>query len=438
MTTTLTDRYGSAITTTSSAARDAYVDAVDRLLSTQPGAEAAFARALELDPSLGVAAIGRARALALHGRVAESRDAAAHARGLVAGVSRRERQHVETIALSVEGRLADALAATRTHLGEFPRDAMVLAPVTGVFGLIAFSGDLARDQHLLSLLDSMATHYGEDWWFLGLHAFASIEAGHVTLGRERVERALALNPRSGNAAHVFAHACYEEGGDDEGAKFLQGWLPSYPREGTLNCHLWWHAALFAIARGDVDAAWAIYGEHIAPGASWGPPMNALTDGASLLWRCELAGAPRRDEAWRAVRDYARTAFPRPGIPFADAHAALACAVAGDGEALAALARALRDASGVGRHPAAPVVSALADAFAAFARGDYEATITRLVPVLDEHVRIGGSRAQRDLVELTLLTAYLRAGRRADAEAIVARRPARRQRVPVAGFAPRAA
>jgi hypothetical protein len=302
---------------------------------------------------------------------------------------------------------------------------MVLAPVTGVFGLIGFSGERDREEALLAILDSVAAHYGDDWWFLGLHAFASIEAGEVEAGRRRVERALELNPRSANAAHVFAHACYERGDDRTGAAFLDRWMPEYSREGTLHCHLSWHVALFALARGDLDTAWAVYCDRIAPGASWGPPMNTLTDSSSLLWRRELAGAPRNDDAWRDVAEYARTTFPKAGIPFADAHAALACAAAGDGFALEALARDLRDTAGAGQHPASPVVLALGDAFAAFARGDYPATIDRLGPVLDEHVRIGGSRAQRDLIELTLLAAYLRAGRRDDAERMLRRRPARR-------------
>ena len=81
-----------------------------------------------------------------------------------------------------------------------------------------------RARLLLAILDSVAAHYDDDWWFLGLHAFASIEAGHVEAGRRRVDRALALNPRSANAAHVFAHACYESGADDEGARFLDRFL----------------------------------------------------------------------------------------------------------------------------------------------------------------------------------------------------------------------
>jgi tetratricopeptide (TPR) repeat protein len=430
---TVTDRYGAQVTTSSALARDAYVEGVDLLLAAQPGGEARFARALELDDGLAVAAIGRARCLALHGRVAEAREAATDARQRAGGASRRERQHVETLALSIDGRLAEAVAATRAHLAEFPRDAMVLAPVTGVFGLIGFSGDLDREQQLLAILDSLARHYGDDWWFLGLHAFASIEAGQIEAGRRRVERALALNPRSANAAHVFAHACYESGADAAGAAFLDSWLPSYPREGTLNCHLWWHVAMFAIARDDLETAGTVYAERIAPGASWGPPMNTLTDGTSLLWRAELAGAPRRGEAWRALRDYARRSFPRPGIPFVDTHAALACAASCDSKALEILGRALRESAAAGRHPAARVVAGLADAFAVFARGDYTAAIGRLAPVLDEHVRIGGSRAQRDLVELTLLAAYLRAGRPGDADAMLDRRPERRSLVPVAGL-----
>jgi hypothetical protein len=53
-------------------------------------------------------------------------------------------------------------------------------------------------------------------------------------------------------------------------------------------------------------------------------------------------------------------------------------------------------------------------------------------VLDQLVRVGGSWAQRDLFEHTLLAAYLRAGRPAEARALLARRVARQPSVPVAG------
>ena len=57
----LTDRYGLALTTTSAAARDAYVEGCDLLLSIFPGATAALDRAIAADPDFALAHIARAR-----------------------------------------------------------------------------------------------------------------------------------------------------------------------------------------------------------------------------------------------------------------------------------------------------------------------------------------------------------------------------------------
>lgn len=425
------DRYGLPLSSSSSDARDAYEIASSLLLSAQAGSEQRFADALTSDPAFALAAIGRARVLAVCGRATEAREMAILARKLVGGATRRERQHVEALALGVEGRRADALAATRAHLADFPRDAMVLAPATGVFGLIAFSGRRDREAELLALLEELAPHYDDDWWFAGAHAFALVEAGHADRGRPLAERALALNRDNANAVHVYAHACYEQGDDAAAARYLDDWLPAYAHGGTLHCHLWWHVALFAVVRSDFDRAWNAYTRWIAPGASWGPPMNTLTDSVSLLWRAELAGAPRQPARWAAVHDYSRVAFPSIGVAFADVHMALAAAGGGDATALEELSDSLSKHEAAGRQAAGPVVAVLADAFGAFARDDYAATIDRLAPLVDDHVRVGGSRAQRDLVEHTLLAAYLRAGRATEAETMLVRRPARRSLVPVA-------
>jgi hypothetical protein len=67
------------------------------------------------------------------------------------------------------------------------------------------------------------------------------------------------------------------------------------------------------------------------------------------------------------------------------------------------------------------VPALARAFASFLREDWSGAIAAIEPVLAEHERIGGSRAQRDLVEFTLLKAYLAAGRLDDLRRMLAAR-----------------
>jgi len=430
----VTDRYGLAVTTASASALGAYVEAVDLLLAALPGADEAFGRALTADPRFALAEAGRARTLQLLARMDEARAAARHARELAASLPWRERQHVEVLALVVEGQGAAALEAARAHLQEFPRDAMVLAPCTGVFGLIGFSGRRGREAEMLALLDGLASHYGDDWWFGMAHAFAQNETGQREPARKAIDRSMAVHPRNAHGAHVRAHVLYEGGEDVAGLAYLDEWLKDYPATAQLHCHLTWHVAIFALGVGRLDRAWQVYAGGVAPGASWGPPVNTLTDAASFLWRAELAGSPRDASRWSAVRDYAARAFPKPGVTFCDVHSAVAYAASGDAAALAGLSRALKDADGAGRLAAGPVVPALADAFGAFARGDWGATITILAPVLEEHVRIGGSRAQRDLVELTLLAAYLRAGRADDARALLARRHDRRPSVPLAGFA----
>jgi len=74
---------------------------------------------------------------------------------------------------------------------------------------------------------------------------------------------------------------------------------------------------------------------------------------------------------------------------------------------------------------------VAAAMSVFAKGRFEATITALALVLAQLARVGGSWAQRDRFEHTLLAAYRRAGRHADAAALLRRRVDRQPSVPVA-------
>ncbi len=414
------DRYGLSLSTTSPRAHAAYLEAVDLLLSANAGAQAAFQRATEADPSFALAHAGLARAMQTGAQADQASAVAGRARELAAALPLRERRHVEMLALLVRGQGAGALAVAREHLAECPRDAMVLAPCTGVFGLIGFSGRAGREQELCALLDGLAPAYGDDWWFLGAHGFALCETARLGEARRALQRALEGNPRNANGAHYFSHLLYEEGANAQGLAYLREWLATYPREAPLHCHLSWHVALWLLERGDGAAAWRVYLDQVAPGGSWGPPVNTLTDSASFLWRAELAGWPRDSAHWHSVRDYARQNFPRAGVSFADVHAALTFAAAGDELSLARLTQSLHELEQSGRLPAGPIVAALANAFGACVRSDWTAAIGLLAPVLGEHERIGGSRAQRDLVEYTLLKAYLASGHTPQAQQLLSR------------------
>lgn len=420
----LLDRYGLSLSTASPAAAAAYVKAVDHFFAAGDNLTAGFDAALAIDPGFALAEIGRARCLATYGRGAEARQAAARARELGAGIGARERAHIEALALVVEGRGTEALAAIKQHLNEFPRDALVLQPATGIFGLIGLSGRLERETELLALLDGLAPHYGDDWWFNANRAFAECEAGRVKEAEARVEQALAAAPHNANAAHVRTHVHYELDQARAGAVFLHGWLEAHSTRGILRGHLCWHLALWELGAGNATEAWRLYEHEMRPALKGEgapiPPLNVLTDVASWLWRAELHGEPQREDDWRAVAGFSAERFAQAGVAFADIHAAMAYLRSGDSAAFEGLRAALERLGG--ERPAAAIAARIAAGFAASARGDWALAAAHLGEARVEAVRVGGSRAQRELMDRSLLDALNNAGLVDEAAALIAARP----------------
>ena len=429
----LTDRYGLPVSTSSDEARDAYVAGCDCVLSAEYGAEANLARALEADPGFALAHAAFARARFVVGDMAGARDSAARARELAEGATPRERGHVNALCLPLEGKAIEAMAATRAHLAEHPRDAMVAAPATGVFGLIGFSGRQEREPEQVAFLETLRPHYGDDWWFQMVLAFALEEVGRLDEAWTLIERSLETRPRNAHAAHIKTHVLYERGEDGAALAFIDAWLPDYPREGLMHCHISWHLALCALALGDAARAWRIYQNQVAPGGAWGPALNVATDAPAFLWRAALAGLAPQAEQWRAAHDYVAKSYPRAGIAFVDLHRALTCIATEDHAAVAQLVEELERRVRNGQSASGDIVPRLARGLDAYGRGDWAAAIAILEPALAETVRIGGSRAQRDLVQNTLLAAYIKDGRAAEANRLTAATADRRPTILVDGL-----
>lgn len=424
----LRDRYGLTVTTASPTARDAYVAAVDRLLSGGTEIAETFAAAIAADEGFALAHIGLARANQVLGRGAEVAAPLARAIALAAGTTPRERSHVAIFEKILTGQGTAAIPMIREHAATWPRDAMTLAPATSVFGLIAFSGRAGREAEQLALLEPLADAYGDDWWFRTVLAFAEIELQLHDRGRRNIDAALRGNPRSAHAAHIKGHLFYELGEREAGLAYLGDWARDYPPAGQLHCHVSWHLAVWSLETGREADAWAVYRRALRPGGAWGPPINVLTDCASFLLRAEIAGAAVPAEAWGEIGAYAASTFPNSGVTFADIHSALAFAMSGDEAAL----RRIRDTP---KGPAADMTAAIAEGFGAFARRDWARAAEALIPVLDGHERVGGSRAQRDLLEYAVAHALLHTRGAAEARRhIAARRPANsREGFPIAGL-----
>jgi tetratricopeptide (TPR) repeat protein len=427
----LTDRYGLALSTTSPAARDAYVEGSDLVLTLYPGAVAAFDRAIAADPGFALAHAGRARALQVASDIAGAQAAIAASLALANGLPAREAGHVEVFSLLIGGKLDAALAAVRKHVAAWPRDALVANTAANQTGLIGTSGRARREQEQLDFLAALAPHYGDDWWFNAHYAMALSELGHQAAARPLIERSMAQNPRNAAGAHAMAHFHYENGETAAAIAFLRAWLKDYPQKGYFRGHLSWHLALGYLEQGDVEEGLRLYTDAFAADDYSGPALIKLLDAPSYLWRAELAGHPRDHARWQVLHEFAHRTFPRPGMSFADWHVALIDAVVGDTTAAEARALEMDEMVRAGRYLAGPTVPAFARAFAAFQRKDFSAVIDAIEPMFGERERISGSRAQIDLIEFTLLKAYLATGRLDDARRLLqARRPGPRG-VPVA-------
>ena len=132
----LNDRYDNPLTTTSEAVRDRYVAALDLLLEGQTRVRESFETLTEDASDFALGWVGLARTCHFVGDMAVAVQAMAQARGLSDHVTEREASHIAAMDLMVAGKTADAYAAIRAHVSEYPRDALIAQTCSSVFSLI--------------------------------------------------------------------------------------------------------------------------------------------------------------------------------------------------------------------------------------------------------------------------------------------------------------
>ena len=197
-----------------------------------------------------------------------------------------------------------------------------------------------------------------------------------------------------------------------------GWTTGSPRAGAppATAHFSWHAALHELALGDTKAVRRRYYSQLAPPLVTGG--RALVDSASLLWRWRIATSEWDDAAASGlsappafdgdgppppvepVLDVVEDALlVRPETPFTALHAALARATSGDVRRLDLLHRHCEASGDV---TLKTVAGAVCDALVAVVHGRWRDAVVLLSDVLPVLVRVGGSAAQREVIEETLL------------------------------------
>ncbi|ADB31206.1 HI0933 family protein [Kribbella flavida DSM 17836] len=410
-----TDVYGLRLTTTGRAAA-AYNEALGRLLRLQGGAEELVATAVTEDPDF---AVGHA-ALALLGHEwGMDVDVATELTAAQAASERRllddrERSFLTAVSARVDRADASALLA---HLREYPLDALV---VSVAIPTVAFGG-LTSGSRTAELVESLAPAYGGDWWYAGQLAFVRQEQERWGEAEQLSSYALSLEPCSGHAVHARAHVFYETGQHGEGLRWLDGWIRRRGPQANHRAHFSWHAALHELMMGDTDAVRRRYHSQLAPPGVSG--SRVLVDSGAMLWRCRMTGAwpgplPVADVLAAAPDGW----LEQPPTGFAAMHSAITLAAADD---LTGLDRLRSNAAAHPDPVFRDVVAPLCSALAAVVSGDWGTALVILQALPSRLLALGGSAAQRDVVEETLVYALASAGRGDDAALLLDSRLSRR-------------
>jgi tetratricopeptide (TPR) repeat protein len=255
-----------------------------------------------------------------------------------------------------------------------------------------------------------------------MYAFGLEENGDYERAEICARAALQKEPRDTWASHALAHVFEMQGRQREGVAFVES-SSQYWSSSFFAIHNWWHDALYHLELGDLPRAVGTYDGPIRGTASteW---LN-LVDAASLLWRLSLYGTDLGDRV-QELADDLESALSDPVYLFNDWHAVMVFGLAGAHDLNERiLSGNRRQTSGTNRLVAEQVGLTLLEGFSSFSLGRYERALDLLAEARPLARSVGGSHAQRDVIDLTLIAATARAGHVAAARALAADRVAQR-------------
>ncbi len=385
-------------------------------------------QALACDPDFALGAVAIAGLYMIGGFRGDHPEVAGAlqaAHSTIGKASVRERLHLAAVGAWAEGRAADATRAWEVILTDHPTDALALRFAQDAYFFLGQS--LALRDSVARVLPAWEADNPLMSFILGAYAFGLEETGELGRAEEAGREALARNPRDAWATHALAHVMETACRQDEGIAFLKGTRADWGQAHFMAGHNGWHLALYLIEQGRTGEVLADYDRFTAPKLADDMTLDRV-DAASLLWRLELAGVDVGDR-WAPVARGWMAHVDDHVLGFNDLHCALAAARSPDACDAERLGRSLeKDARRGGGHNSrvmAEVGRPLIAGMLAFAAGDYARAVEALLPMRYEAFRIGGSHAQRDIVNLTLIAAAERSGQWRLARALLAERLALR-------------
>jgi tetratricopeptide (TPR) repeat protein len=402
------DHAGLVISGANAAGLDAYEQACGDLRCYRGDPLAAAQRAIDEAPGMTMA-----HALVAWLNLLGTEPAGTEAAGkvLVAarnlGANQREQGHLAAIEHLVHGRWHAAGRVLEDLSILYPRDALALQ-VGHQIDFFTGHSRMLRDRIARALPDWSGDMPGYHA-LLGMHAFGLEETGDYARAERAGRRAVELEPKDGWAWHAVAHVLEMQNRRREGVDWMTRDFAAWSEQSFFAVHNWWHLALFHLGLNEVDAVLALLDERVLGNAS--SVVLDMIDASALLWRLHLRGIDVRSR-WTALADRWAPFGGASSYAFNDWHAMMAFAGAGRDAEMRRLLEAQEAAMAVDGDNAGFLRDVGHDAtraVAAFARGNYREASERLRAIRPQAHRFGGSHAQRDLIDLTLIESARRSG-----------------------------
>jgi hypothetical protein len=338
----------------------------------------------------------------------EARTLLDRAEPMIARANHRERDHMVALHTLLAGDWHGACREWEGVLLQHPRDALALQ-WAHLFDF--YRGDSVnlrqRVARVLPEWNASDTLYP---YVLGQYAFGLEECQLYAQAEEAGRRALSGTAKVPWAIHAVAHVMEMQGRHVEGSAWMTHWNGDWAEGNGFSAHLGWHHALFALESLDHPAVLAIFDAHLRAD----PAHITLQrlDAAALLWRLRLLDVDVAHR-WSALASgWDLSEHAAGSYPFNDLHALLALIGSGDIDRAKDWARQVsmhaERSGGSNRAVARDVGAPLMRGMIAFAQNRFDEAIQTLYPVRALASRFGGSHAQRDLLDQTLLAAASRA------------------------------
>jgi tetratricopeptide (TPR) repeat protein len=341
-------------------------------------------------------------------------------------MTERERAHHAAVGHAIVGHRAAAVTILDRLLMSHPHDLMAHQSAALLDGFLG-TFHRVRDRSLRAMPAWSADDpgYGVMLSFLG---FGLEEAGDYARAEEVSRQAAELEPLSFWPHHAVAHVMEMTGRPQDGIGWMLAREPLWSRPEHANqVHIWWHKALFHVELGEYDTALALYDGPIR--ATQRKLALSLTNATALLWRLAAIGHDVGNR-WEELADLWDGRADGRLCVFTDVHAAMTDLGAGR---LAAVAdrRALMAVTAADGTEAAAIYRDIGlpamDGITAFHHGRHAEAVEHLLGARFNLWKLGGSHAQRDVLDWTLAEAARRGGLRDVAMALAQERLALRPR-----------